>query len=58
MHIRYPLAFKICDIQLGIPHLATENLLVSFYTVGNVNPSRANPTKWSNILKRFVGNSR
>ena len=24
----------------------------------NINPLSANPTKWSNTLKQFVGNSR
>ena len=24
--------------------------------MGHINPLRANPTKWSNTLKQFVGN--
>ena len=28
------------------------------YFASNVNPLSANPTKWSNTLKKFVGNSR
>ena len=40
---------------IGMLTEVLENVSLEIY---ELNPFRANPTKWSNTLKQFVGNSR
>ena len=50
--------FCPCQTKKGILQRKTkdQNLLKIFVSCIFFNPLKANPTKWSNILKQFVGN--
>ena len=46
-------------LEACVEWIAEENNVSAFYfMICSLNPLSANPAKWSNTLKQFVGNSR
>ena len=46
------------SLQVIIKYLELCEYVRNVKIKGKLNPLSANPTKWSNTLKQFVGNSR